>query len=1461
MARLDIQRTHDGSVEHLQLRPGENRVQVRPGHQFRLDRSEVDPELLRVLKVDSDLVIEGIPLGAAAAVTPDDATALPEGATVVLEGYYRVCSASDRCTVTVDDGTADATAVAGGELGSTGLVLADVGTQPLGALSDGNFVLYDPKFEAPILPMLADGSARPLLYGLGGAAVLGLALGGGGGGGGDSGLPPQGNISLELKSSNYFNNRFPTISGTAQPGSDVQVRIDTDGDQRANVTYTTKADASGNWSVNLRSATPSSGELPAAGLSDSNTMEVVGMHNGVQSILPVTTLTFDDTPPAKAEISQVAGDNIINGGERDNGVTFSGTSEANGTVELKVGNTTRLVPVDANGNWSTTLGKDDLPAADGEYTVTVTSMDAAGNRGPEATTLITMNTSGKQAIIGTVAGTDNVVNAQEAAAPIKVAGVAEANAKLKFQIVDSQNKVIDLPNAEATADANGQWTLDMTLPAGLADGKYTLSVTSTNAVGNTATGTREFTVDKTPPAPVSKVTVEGGDLIITNKEAKSGVDVTGTAEPGAKVRVTVAGGKTLEATAGSNGAWKVTLHDTDLPTLNKGASVPGSLAITAEDKAGNVSAEYKQAVTLEGPPVDAKTPTIETPGALGDSYLNSEEAKAPMKISGGGVNAGDKVKVTMGGIALPDATADQNGNWSTTASAAVLGRLTNGPKEIVATAETSQGGMSPAAGKLAFTVDKTPPALVSKVTVEGGNLPITPEKAKSGVDVTGTAEAGAKVRVAVAGGKTLEATAGANGAWKVTLHDTDLPTLQKGATQASQLSITAEDKAGNVSAEYKHTVTLAGSPADAKTPTIETPGALGDSYLNSDEAKAPMKISGGGVNAGDKVKVTMGGLALPDATADQNGNWSTTASTAVLGRLTEGAKEIVATAETSQGGASPAAGKLAFTVDTKPPTLTGLKSDDGTDISAEAAKDGTTFSGKTEQGATVTATWNGKVIQNIPVKGDGSWDYKVPAADMPKPVAGGKADAEFKVTVADKAGNTTEGSLKVTVSGEAKTSAAPTFDKVTDDNVINQKEAAVQVTVSGTAEANTTITLSANGKPLPNKITTSTAGKWTTQVNFADYSDGEVTLSATATPAGGGTASAETQHKVTVDKTPPAAASNIKANGGDTTITAEEAKEGAKLSGDAPLEATKVKVTFNNEITEADVTNGKWNAHFNSVPTAGTADVHAVTLDSAKNEGIEAKQTITVEGVAIPAPSNPIGPNPPSPNGTGTQTGNNPPANKGDVTSTPIDNDTGSTGSTSSTNSGSTNKNSTNTNTSTGTTGSDTTGANGATGTADNTNGAGATPGSASDAGGTAGPAATPGSTAGGTTGGAGTPGNAGSGSATAKLGAPAAANEDAADNDQQGTAVTTPSLKSAGDSSTALVTKSLGGSKLSLADLLDQGSHDGLTLPGTHAPTGAATPTADMADLGNAAAAHSSTSTVNTLLGTQQPWEHQPLV
>ena len=600
-ARLNIQRTGDGGVEQLQLKPGNNKLRVVPGRTFNLqdpDGQPIDPSQLRVLQVDNDLIIENIPVEGST-----------ETASVTLEGYYQVCSATDRCTVSV--GGEDAAVAQGAEgqenLGTTensqATVLADVSTKPLGALSDGTFVLYDTGFQAPEQPATEDFPIRPVLYGAGGLAVVALAAGGGGGGGDPSGAPNLGDVPLALKSATSFNNRFPTISGTAKPGTVVTLRLDTDNDQRENVTYSATADANGNWSVNLQSAKPATGNLPATGLSDSNTLEVSGALDGVQgAALPVVTLTYDNTPPASAEIAAVSGDNIITAAEKTAGVAVSGTAEANGTVELKIGGTTKLVAVDAEGKWNTTLSAAELPAADGQYPLTATAIDAAGNRGPAATSSVTLHTNSKAPVIGSIAS-DDIINAAEAAAGVKLQGSAEAGSKVELTF--GTNKVA------ATADANGHW--EVTAPAtGIADGKYTLTAAVTSPAGGTASATRAFTVDKTAPAKATNIKLDGGDNVITAAEARDGVHFTGNAEAGSKVSVTW-NGHTHTGTVGSNGSWDVQFVPSELPKPAAGATASSTYQVTVTDAAGNTSGADSHAVTVQGAPAPTIAPSPSAP--------------------------------------------------------------------------------------------------------------------------------------------------------------------------------------------------------------------------------------------------------------------------------------------------------------------------------------------------------------------------------------------------------------------------------------------------------------------------------------------------------------------------------------------------------------------------------------------------------------------------------------------------------------------------------------------------------------------------------------------------------------------------------------------------------------------------------------------------------------------------------
>ena len=1210
-ARFEIYRTQDGGVEQLRLRPGENRVRVLPGRQFRLQDSNLDAEQLRVLQVDSDLVIENVPLDGDAGT-----------ASVILEGYYRICSASDQCAVTAGgDETVSIPDAAEGAGGA--VLLADVNTKPLGALNDGTFVLYDPKFEAPILPVLGDVPTKPLLYGLGGAAVLGLAAAGGGGGGGGDGQAPQGNISLTLKSANYFNTRFPVLNGTAEPGSEVQVRIDTDGDQHANVTYTTTADANGNWAVDLKTATPSSGALPAAGLSDTNSLEVVGSNKGVQSTLPLTTLHFDDTPPASAEVASVAGDNIITAPERAAGVAISGTAEANGSVELKLGTLTRLVAVDANGNWSTTLQADDLPTADGSYTLSATAIDAAGNRAPEVTSKVIMNTTGTAAIIGTISE-DGYVNAKEAAAPVKVMGTAAPNSKVALWLTDEKN-----PLAEVQADANGKWEAGVPLPAGLADGKHALSVTTTNAQGNTATSKAEFTLDKTPPAPAANLKLEGNDTTITSVEAKNGVSLSGTGEAGTKVTVSIAGGKTQTATVGANGGWKVEFKEGDLPMPGQGNSTNTAFNVVLQDKAGNDSAVATQNVTLQGPLSPLPTPRISQ--IAGDDIINAAEAQGAVSVSGI-AEAGSKVSVKLGNIPAKEVTADANGAW--TAQLTDLSKVPDGSYDVTATA--SMDGRAPsAAGVHKITLDKTAPGQPTNIKTNGGDTTISADEAKTGkITFTGDTPTGAQNAdtVTVTWNGVSKPGTVTNGKWSVDF-DSVPPVPAGQASVPANVTVQAHDKAGNNSTTATQAITVQNSALPSLAPTIDPVTA--DNIVNKAESGAVTITGTAAPGATMLVKVDTW-TAPPGIVADAQGKWSV--QNVDMGNFADSLTHTVTAIATSPGGAASSPETHTFSVDKTPPKLSINKLNDVSTITPEEAKGDVSFTVTSSDptntqhrnDVTLTATWNGKPIPMTHTGGlPTHWKGTIPAAEIPKVPDNGTAKGALVVTSTDKAGNATEISQDVTIQGAPAVTRQTTVNgKIANDDVINAVEAN-RVEVSGTAEPNSDIRVLVPGSSskIAGNARAGADGFWKTILNFTAEPDGPKTIEATATLPGSTSTSVGT-HGVTLARSLPAKPTNLQFDGhASKVITAAEATDGVTVTGDvAP--GSKVQVQLGTTIRPADIDAA---GHFSATlpapaVTPGGKQPYSVTVtvaDAAGNTPQSWAEQIEVQGSAL-KPATPV---------------------------------------------------------------------------------------------------------------------------------------------------------------------------------------------------------------------------------------------
>ena len=1358
-ARFEIYRTQDGGVEQLRLRPGENRVRVLPGRQFRLQDSNLDAEQLRVLQVDSDLVIENVPLDGDAGT-----------ASVILEGYYRICSASDQCAVTAGGdetvGIPDAAEGAGGAV-----LLADVNTKPLGALNDGTFVLYDPKFEAPILPVLGDVPTKPLLYGLGGAAVLGLAAAGGGGGGGGDGQAPQGNISLTLKSATYFNTRFPVLNGTAQPGSEVQVRIDTDGDQHANVTYTTTADANGNWAVDLKTATPSSGALPATGLSDTNSLEVVGSNKGVQSTLPLTTLHFDDTPPASAEVLPVAGDNIITGPEKAAGVTITGRAEANGWVELKLGTASQRVAVDDKGNWSVTLPSAELPTEDGSYTLSATAIDAAGNRAPEVTSKVIMNTTGTAAIIGTISE-DGYVNAKEAAAPVKVMGTAEANSKVVLQLTKDGPELGDVK-----ADATGKWEANVQLPAGLADGKHALLVTTTNAQGNTATSKAEFTLDKTPPKAATDLELGGKDknTVITSTEAKNGVSLSGTGEAGAKVTVSIADGKTQTATVGANGGWKVEFKEGDLPMPGQGNSTSTAFNVVLQDKAGNDSAVATQNVTLQGPLRPLSTPLISP--IAGDDIINAAEAQGAVSVSGI-ADAGSKVTVTLGS-SKDTVTAGINGAW--TAQLTNLARVPDGSYDVTAVA-AQPGRANSVAAAHKITLDKTAPGQPTNIKTNGGDTTISAEEAKTGkITFTGDTPTGAQNAdtVTVTWNGVSKPGTVTNGKWSVDF-DSVPPVPAGQASVTANVTVQAHDKAGNNSTTATQAITVQNSALPSSAPKFDP--VAQDDIVNKAEAGS-VNISGTAApNA--TLQVVIGTRPAQTVTADGEGKWIIEGLD--MSGLPDG-KYIMSATATAPGGTTSAPANHEFSVDKTPPKphFSGFAKTQT--FTAEAAKNGLTFLGSSgEANTTLSATWNGKPVPISHTVGS-YWKVTVPAADIPPAPANGTAKTALVVTVTDKAGNATEISQDVTIQGAPAVTRQTTVNgKIATDDVINAVEAN-GVEVSGTAEPNSNIRVQVPGTKVATSVRSGADGLWKASLNFTGLQDGQHTIEATASQPGSTSTSVGT-HTVTLAKTPPAKPTNLQFDGhASKVITAAEAADGViTVTGDvAPGSQVQVKLGDTTLPASVDAA-GHFSAKLPAPTiTPGGSQPYSVTVtvaDAAGNKPQSWAEDIQVQGPAL-KPATPV------------------PASVTTAAVTP------------------------------------------------------ATPDADADAaGGAAAQPATP----------------------TAPAAAPA---PDAAAQPATPPAAQPPALGiNAGDTlgkslATAKTLPGNQGSRLSLNELLDQG--ETLSLPGEASSTGsnaatsaagsaAGTGTAPATPAGtdvataadSSATALSSTATVNTLLGTQQPWE-----
>ncbi|MFT4050214.1 MAG: Ig-like domain-containing protein, partial [Solirubrobacterales bacterium] len=300
------------------------------------------------------------------------------------------------------------------------------------------------------------------------------------------------------------------------------------------------------------------------------------------------TITVDTTNPSVTISSPGAASTVTT---HTPSVSFT-VDDGSATVTCKVDS---AAPVSCSSPFTT------ASLADGSHTVTVTATDAAGNVGTASVTF-TIDTTAPDTTIDTHPD----------------ALSTSTSATFTFHADDNGATFeCKLDGGDWTACESGDTF------SGLGQGQHTLQVRGTDSHGNVETSPASFTwtVDSIAPAVPTVSAPIGGSVVTTSKPP-----ITGKADAGSKVTVTIDGHDFGPVTADGNGDWTYT------PTTALGEG-DHTVTAKAKDDAGNTSAASAPVTfTIDTTPpngnVAQQTGTGTLPGEAPTFDISSDDGTA-----------------------------------------------------------------------------------------------------------------------------------------------------------------------------------------------------------------------------------------------------------------------------------------------------------------------------------------------------------------------------------------------------------------------------------------------------------------------------------------------------------------------------------------------------------------------------------------------------------------------------------------------------------------------------------------------------------------------------------------------------------------------------------------------------------------------------------------------------------------
>lgn len=923
-----------------------------------------------------------------------------------------------------------------------------------------------------------------------------------------------------------INDALPTLSGTGEDGSIITI-------YEGSAMLGTTTVIGGVWTLEL--------SVP---LSDTmHTIKAVSTDiAGNTSESSPLTFTVNASNISAPTISNYTDDVTIYTGTFGNGTTtndtkptFNGSTPAGTTVKLYVDSVLIGSPTVTNGQWSFTPS---TPLSEGPHMVYVVADNGAGTTSTSSIFSVTVDVSAPAVPTLDDVETNDAINAVEKEDGVMLSGTAEANS-----IVTLFNNSQFL--ATVQTDGSGDWSLFFPRDQVPPDGTYSLSATATDAAGNvSAAVVKNVFIDTLAPAQPTINTIEGNNTA-NLAESSDGVQMSGTAEAGSSVAVTLNGVTQIITAAG--GVWSTTFT----------APVDGAytVSVAATDAAGNVSQAATRDIIIDTTaPIGTGLPVITTvsddvgskQGVLAEGAFTDDTTPT----IAGTAEANTVIKVYDGTNLLGQATANASSVWIFT----VDSELVTGLHTFSVTATDAAGNTSATSNTRSITIDTTAPALPKIDTIKDDQGIVVGTIANGGItddnkpEMTGTAEAYSMVTILDGGAVVGAANADAFGAWTFT----PLTPLLVGT---HTISVTATDAAGNTSAPTAaYSFSLIGTDAPAAPAIVNVLDSVvpvtGNIAKNSTTNDENPEIIGTS-EAGAVVNVYDGTRLVGTTIADGLGNWSVVTST-----LSNDIHNITATATNAAGNISPSTGIYSFTVDTVAPTIgstTMIITDDvgttvGTINNGTATDDASpSFSGTSEANAVISVYDNTSLLGTTTANDAGAWSLS-----LTSPLADGAHS--ITNTSTDVAGNVSNYSTPVTFTVNTSSVTTPTISNYSDNvNPItgnfgnNSVTNDTTPTLNGTALANSTVTVY-NGTTVLGTTLASATGTWSF-TPITTLSDAIYAITVTSTNSAGTVSPVSAVFNFSVDTQAPGAGGSAGAPVITSIIDDVGAIQGSTASG------------------------------------------------------------------------------------------------------------------------------------------------------------------------------------------------------------------------------------------------------------------------------------------------------------------------